>query len=86
MSWREIAWDKAAGAADFNQDGVDDIVPASGCFSKRLVGKRNLLCIFFTPQGGFGPIDLSVNPPPHLRDCWFHATTNSGVSRTLYVT
>lgn len=72
----------AGPAGDFNQDGVTDIIAGSPGASRNDLSRNGILYIFATPQGGFGPVDLAVNPPPHVKIIGTHDDDQFGLKQT----
>jgi hypothetical protein len=69
-------------AGQFNQDGVPDILAGAPGASRNGLSENGIFYVFFTAQGGFGPIDLSVNPPPHLKIIGTHNNDHFGRVQT----
>ncbi|MEK6643282.1 MAG: integrin alpha [Planctomycetota bacterium] len=82
----ELAGDRlgyAGPAGQFNQDGVEDILAGAPGADRDGLINNGVLYVFFTPQGGFGNVNLSVNPPPHLKIIGTHDNDRFGLKQSV---
>lgn len=70
-------------AGQFNQDGVSDILAGAPNASRDGFNNNGVFYVLFTPQGGFGNVNMGINPPPHMKITGTHDGDRFGAKQSL---